>query len=138
MGLFMWYGYSQGKNIDLFSMTHMYYPAAGAMIALMIGGRDNKLLPKPFFICYLLQTVVMIGFSLMGLFTDSKALVQQATIIMLVGGLLLLICLGIAKKERRAAYGLSRKIGKQRLEWSCFISFYTLHECWSLFFLKVG
>ena len=67
MGLFMWYGYSQGKNIDLFSMTHMYYPAAGAMIALMIGGRDNKLLPKPFFICYLLQTVVMIGFSLMGL-----------------------------------------------------------------------
>ena len=21
MGLFMWYGYSQGKNIDLFSMT---------------------------------------------------------------------------------------------------------------------
>ena len=29
MGLFMWYGYSQGKNIDLFSMTHMYYPAAG-------------------------------------------------------------------------------------------------------------
>lgn len=109
MGLFMWYGYSQGKNIDLFSMTHMYYPAAGAMIALMIGGRDNKLLPKPFFICYLLQTVVMIGFSLMGLFTDSKALVQHATIIMLVGGLLLLICLGIAKKERRAAYGLSRK-----------------------------
>lgn len=109
MGLFMWYGYSQEKNIDLFSMTHMYYPAAGAMIALMIGSRENKLLPKPFFICYLLQTVIMIGLSLFSLFSDGKALVQLSSILMLIGGLLLLICLGIAKKNRRAAYGLNRK-----------------------------
>ncbi|EOH75205.1 CPBP family intramembrane glutamic endopeptidase [Enterococcus malodoratus] len=109
MGLFMWYGYSNNKNLDLFSMAHMYYPAAGAMIALLLSNSNHKLIPKPFFICYLLQTAMMIGISLFSLFSNSEALPQLSGLLMIVGGLLLWLCLLIAKKDRRAAYGLSRK-----------------------------
>lgn len=112
MGLFMWYGYNTKGNIDLFTLTHMYYPAAGAMMALLISGKAKKTIPKAFFIGYLIQTGMMIACSLLGLFMGGSTFMMIGSFVMILGSIFLWIALLVAKKERREAYGLRRKNGK--------------------------
>ncbi|MDU5336601.1 type II CAAX endopeptidase family protein [Enterococcus sp.] len=109
MGLLMWYGYSHDKDLNLFTITHMYYPAAGSMIALLVSKRRTQLIPKTFFMCYLFQTAVMIGFSLISLFVNNPSLYRIAVYFSMFGGLLSLIFLITTKKQQRTAYGLSHK-----------------------------
>lgn len=109
MGLFMWYGYSTKRNIDLLTLTHMYYPAAGAMIALCISGKAKKTIPKAFFIGYLIQTGLMIACSLIGLFRGGSTFTIISSFVMMLGSIFLWIALMMTKKEQREAYGLRRK-----------------------------
>lgn len=109
MGLFMWYGYTTKGNIDLFTLTHMYYPAAGAMLALSISSKSQKAIPKAFFIGYLIQTGLMIACSLLELFMGGSTFMMIGSFVMILGSIFLWIALRIAKKEQREAYGLRRK-----------------------------
>ncbi|MGM0213855.1 lysostaphin resistance A-like protein [Enterococcus sp. AZ109] len=109
MGLFMWYGYSNDKDLNLFSLTHMYYPAAGAMIALLTSSQHKKLIPTAFFLIYLIQTVIMMALSLSGLFIVGDSLVMIGNWVMIVGTIALWIAFFVTKKDRRAAFGLRGK-----------------------------
>ncbi|MGG5330262.1 CPBP family intramembrane glutamic endopeptidase [Enterococcus sp. AZ163] len=109
MGLFMWYGYSTKRSIDLFTLTHMYYPAAGAMIALYLSRKNRQLMPKAFFIGYLIQTGLMIVCSLLGLFIGNSTFMMIGSFVMILGSIFLWIALLVARTERREAYGLRRK-----------------------------
>lgn len=115
MGLFMWYGYSNGTDLNLFAMAHMYYPAAGVMIAMLAWSKNKQLLPKAFFYCYLAQAVLLIGLCLAGLFIDNENLAILANVVMMGGTILLWITLAIAKKQRREAFGLRRKNWKKTI-----------------------
>ncbi|MGL9730028.1 CPBP family intramembrane glutamic endopeptidase [Enterococcus sp. DIV0756] len=112
MGFLMWYGYGQQKNLDLFASVHMFYPAAGVMIASLFYSKEKKLLPKPFYICYLAQTTLIIVLCLSLFFTGKQLFNQLASIVILIGALVSLPCLFLAKDEQNTAYGLTLKNGK--------------------------
>lgn len=59
MGLFMWYGYEKEVSLYLFPNVQMMYPAAGVMLAYLLTEKDNELLPRRFYITYLILTGVM-------------------------------------------------------------------------------
>ena len=116
LGLLMWYGY--GKEIDLsaFPNAQMLYPAAGVMMAYLITRKDDKKLPKAFYIFFVVLTAVMIfcaaasvlfpvNIDIMGApFSQWMLLLQYA---MMGGSIVFWILLLASGKEKRRAYGLN-------------------------------
>ena len=64
MGVAMALVHSMGGSTSVFASTQMFYPAAGAMLALLITRRGDKLLPRRFYIGFLALTAVMVAVSL--------------------------------------------------------------------------
>lgn len=116
MGLFMWYGYHQEINLRIFPSAHMYYPAAAVMIALLLTEKNEPLLPKSFFTLFLVQTVIMIGSSILSLFIANKFFMAFSGFFTTCGSLVFCICLLLSKDEQIAAYGLSFKNRRRSLE----------------------
>ena len=55
LGLLMWYGSSQGRNMSVFPNAQMLYPAAGVMVLLLVTKKKEEV-PRRFFISYLITT----------------------------------------------------------------------------------
>ena len=51
LGLLMWYGSSQGRNMSVFPNAQMLYPAAGVMVLLLVTKKKEEV-PRRFFISY--------------------------------------------------------------------------------------
>lgn len=127
MGLFMWYGYSNEADISLFAMAHMYYPAAGAMIAMLVWSKNKQLLPKAFFYCYLAQAFILVALCILGLFINNENWFLIGNFFIMGGTILLWITLAIAKKDRREASGLRRKNWKKTIGFVLlFVALYSL------------
>ena len=60
MGILTWYCNAVSAELSAFPNSQMYYPAAGVMLAYMITRRKDNMLPKWFFVCFTLLTVVML------------------------------------------------------------------------------
>ena len=51
-GLLMWYGYGKDLDLSAFPKAQMLYPAAGVMMAYLITKKEDKNLPKTFYIFF--------------------------------------------------------------------------------------
>ena len=99
-----------------FPNAQMLYPAAGVMMAYLITRKDDKKLPKAFYIFFVVLTAVMIfcaaasvlfpvNIDIMGApFSQWMLLLQYA---MMGGSIVFWILLLASGKEKRRAYGLN-------------------------------
>lgn len=125
MGILTWYGSTIPVEMSIFPSAQMFYPAAGVMLAYLLTAEKDNLIPKWFYICFLLVTVFMIvlcvlsvampeqNIDIMGQPVSLWAMLSQY--IMIGGSILCWITLLLSGKERRAAYGLRWKRWKASL-----------------------
>ena len=59
-GLLMWYGYGKDLDLSAFPKAQMLYPAAGVMMAYLITKKEDKNLPKTFYIFFVALTAVLV------------------------------------------------------------------------------
>ncbi len=135
LGFLMWYGYGKQLELSAFPNAQMLYPAMGVMLAFLLTKKEEPNIPRAFYGCYILITVIHI------LCTVFSVLMPRMTVEMpggtvnlwvmilqycqMAGSILGVICLVIAGKEKRRAYGLSWKNGK--LSVLCILLFAVLY-----------
>lgn len=135
MGILMWYANTIPVDISVFPGAQMFFPAAGVMLAYLLTKPKDSLLPRWFYLCFLLITLLMISFSILSIVMPGRIMNPNGTEISLwmalfryavtCGSILCWITLLIAGKERRAAYGLQWKCGKASL--LCILLFFALY-----------
>ena len=105
MGAVMALALRMGGSTAVFASTQMFYPAAGAMLALLITRRGDKLLPRRFYTGFLVLTVVMAVISLATFMQPGLALALSNYAIIL-GSVVCLVLYFVDGKARRTAGGL--------------------------------
>ena len=105
MGVAMALVHSMGGSTSVFASTQMFYPAAGAMLALLITRRGDKLLPRRFYIGFLALTAVMAVIALTTFMQPGLALMLSNYAIIL-GSVVCLVLYFVDGKARRTAGGL--------------------------------
>lgn len=125
MGIVMWYGSTIPVEMSVFPSAQMFYPAAGVILACVLTQWTDELLPRWFYLCFLVVTFVMVvccvfaitapgePISLNGQTFYRWSLIAQYVII--IGTILCLFTLLLAGKERREKYGLTWKNWKASL-----------------------
>ncbi len=125
MGLLTWYGSTVQAEMSVFPNAQMFYPAAGVMLAYLVTQWKDPLLPRWFYLCFLLVTLAMLGLCVLSLAMPEQTatlygqsvslwtvLVQYISI---GGSILLWIFLLTSGKKRRGAYGLGFRRWKASL-----------------------
>ena len=105
MGAVMALALRMGGSTAVFASAQMFYPAAGAMLALLITRRGDKLLPRRFYTGFLVLTVVMAVISLATFMQPGLALALSNYAIIL-GSVVCLVLYFVDGKARRTAGGL--------------------------------
>lgn len=135
MGILLWYGSAIAVEISVFPGAQMFYPAAGVMLAYLLTKWEDSLLPRWFYLCFLLITLLMMIFSILSVVMPSRITNADGMEMSLWtvfsryaaagGSILCWITLLTAGKERRAAYGLGWKCWKTSL--LCILLFAVLY-----------
>lgn len=117
MGFLIWYGSSISVDVSSFGNAQMFYPAAGVMLAYLLTQWKDELLPKWFYICFLVITFIMIVCCVISVIIPGESVSlngQEFTIwglisqyIIILGSIFCWITLLISRKERREEYGLT-------------------------------
>lgn len=135
MGLLIWYGSSISAEMSAFPNAQMFYPAAGVMLAYLVTRWKDSLLPRWFYLCFLIVTILMLlcavgavampgqTMELNGQEISLWAILSQY--VMIGGTILCWITLLASGKKRRAAYGLHWQKGKLSL--FCILLFIVLY-----------
>ena len=105
MGVAMALVHSMGGSTAVFANAQMFYPAAGAMLALLVTRRGDKLLPRRFFVGFLALTAVMAAVTLVT-FIQPQAALLLANLVIVLGSLVCLVLYFLDGKARRTAGGL--------------------------------
>lgn len=135
MWIFMYIGLKSGKDLSLFTLTQMFYPACGVMIGTLLFGDKEKKVPKAGFIVMIITTVVMMGLSLASVFTTQKVIhtttgdvtnwLSYASLVHMVGSVVCYVLFWVCGKEKRKNAGLSRNaVGKSILLVALFVVLY--------------
>ena len=106
LGILMAYGYSKGIDLTAFPSAQMYYPAAGAILAVLITRKGDSLIPRRFFIGFLILTLIMFLCSIVSIITPDIPWNTYSQYLIIIGSVAALILLLTEKKDKRAAYGL--------------------------------
>ena len=61
MGILMGYSYFKGNDVSIFANAHMYYPAAGVMLALLVTGGEDQKVPEKIYFGFLAAPGVIIA-----------------------------------------------------------------------------
>lgn len=72
MGILLWYGSAIAVEISVFPGAQMFYPAAGVMLAYLLTKWEDSLLPRWFYLCFLLITLLMMLFSILSVAMPSR------------------------------------------------------------------
>ena len=108
LGLLMWYGSSQGRNMSVFPNAQMLYPAAGVMVLLLVTKKKEEV-PRRFFISYLITTVLMIGCAVGSAFTDDAMVWAGMTnLVLIFGSIVCGILMLTEKREKRSRLRIKR------------------------------
>lgn len=110
-GIFMWISYLHGGNISIFSLAQMHYPAAGAMLAMMVTKKE-RIMPRKFFICFFGFSTLLFLFSLLSVPFPSISGGIRELVLTVGGSLLLWVMLVLEKSEVRKNWGLNYTVGK--------------------------
>ena len=60
LGILMWYAYGKGLDLSAFPNAQMLYPAAGVMMAYLLTKKEDKKLPRIFYIFFVAMTAVSV------------------------------------------------------------------------------
>lgn len=137
-GLLIWYGSAAGMVTIPVDMTvsnaQMFCPAAGVMFAYLITRWKDDLLPRWFYLWFLLLTTVMLLCALLCILWPGQPIMrnglsisrwQQISQSVVTGGSILgWIALLLSGRKRRTVYGLSWKQGKA--SFLCILAFFVL------------
>lgn len=127
LGIFMGFGYSKGVNVSVFPAAQMFYPAAGVMLAALITRKGDALLPRRFFIGFIILTAVLVVIALASVFAPSDTWNVMIQWIMMGGSVVLWILYFIEGSARRKAYGMKGSKWKLTLLMSLlFLALYML------------
>lgn len=116
LGILMWYAYGKGLDLSAFPNAQMLYPAAGVMMAYLLTKKEDKKLPRIFYIFFVAMTAVSVvctaasvlapkNIDIMGTPFSQWMLILQY--IMVGGSIIFWILLLVSGKEKRRAYGLN-------------------------------
>lgn len=106
LGIFMGLGYSAGIDISVFPNAQMHYPAAAAMLAALVTRKEDRLLPKRFFIGFIALTAATLLCAIVSLIVPEAPWVMISQFAIIVGSVVSWILLLTEKKDKRIAYGL--------------------------------
>lgn len=135
MGLLTWYGSATSTDTSPFPNAQMFYPAAGVMLAYLVTRWKDELLPRWFYLCFLLVTAAMLVCAALSVFVPGQPLILNgqsismwsmiSQYIMIGGTILSWITLLLSGKKRRTAYGLGWKQWKSSL--LCILVFFVIY-----------
>lgn len=135
MGLLTWYGSTVSVELSVFPTAQMLYPAAGVMFAYLLTKWQDDLLPRIFYICFLIITALMMICCVMAVIVPGEPisfngqtmsiwyLISQYVII--AGSIFGWLTMLISRGERREEYGLKWKNWKKSL--FCILVFLVLY-----------
>ena len=103
MAIPMYFLFQQGKNVGSFPTAQALFPAAGVILAKLICEKGSPLLPKKFFIGFLILTAYMVLQCFNGFLPGNLALPNLA----MVGSIVLMFLFFAEKKEAIHAHGLN-------------------------------
>lgn len=135
LGLLMWFFYGKGADLSVFPNAQMFYPAAGVMLAYLMTKKEDKNLPKPFFIFFILLTAAMILCAVFSVFipytiesgeAEASVWMMAVQALIILGSVIFWILLLTSGKERRAAYGL--KGNNWKMSFLCILLFFVLYS----------
>ncbi len=106
LGVLMGIGYAKGLDVSVFPSAQMFYPAAGAILAALITRKGDRLIPKRFFIGFLIITLLLLICAVASMIVPEVSWNVISQYIMIVASVISWILLLTEKKEKRIAYGL--------------------------------
>ncbi len=106
MGIAMGAGFYAGSDVSVFPNAQMFYPAAGVMLALFVTKKEDNMMPRKFFVCFLALTVLMLACSLASVLAPALPWALISNLVMMGGTLAAWVCYFADGKARRAVYGL--------------------------------
>lgn len=112
LGILMSYGYNNDIDLTAFPSAQMFYPAAGAMLVSLIIRRKDPLIPKRFFIGFLISTLLMLLCSVISIIMPELPWSVYSSYLMILCSVICWILLLTEKKDKRIAYGLKGKSWK--------------------------
>lgn len=110
-GIFMWIGYLHGTDISIFSLAQMHYPAAGAILGMMVT-RKGSMVPRKFFMCFLTLSFLWFILSLFSVLFPTIADGAVVSVLTVGGSLLLGAMLVFERNDVRKSFGLNFAVGK--------------------------
>lgn len=99
----------EGKDTTVFATVQMFYPAAAFMLSQLIVVKDKSLMPKKFFIGFLILSATMFMWSFTSFFLTTVTVLTVMNSLMMGGSIIVGIIYFIEKKEKRLAFGLVSK-----------------------------
>lgn len=136
MGFLMKFGADHGMDISVFPNAQMMYPAAGVMLAYLLTKKGDNLLPKGFYITFLILTGIMLVLAVVSVFVPVEIDMLKnmhvgfwmliAQYVMIIGSIVSWIVLLLTKKEKRRAFGLGLQNGKSSV--FCVVLFIILYS----------
>lgn len=95
-----------GKDVTFFAVAQMFYPAAGLMLARMTCRKGDPLLPRNFYLGFLVLTGAVVLCGLLS-FVLPEELSDIWSYLTILGGVVVWCFYFSEPKERRVAYGLA-------------------------------
>ncbi|MEY8356184.1 CPBP family intramembrane glutamic endopeptidase [Lachnospiraceae bacterium 54-53] len=106
LGILMGVGYSKGLDVSVFPSAQMFYPAAAAILAALLTRKGDHLIPKRFFIGFLIITLLLLICVVASIIMPEMSWNAISQYIMIFGSVIAWILLLTEKKDKRIAYGL--------------------------------
>lgn len=122
-------------DLSAFPSTQMLYPAMGVMLAFLLVRKEDKEIPRAFYICFILTTVLSIIFTVLSVLMPdivvalpggtASAFGLAVQYLLAAGSIICMICLIAAGKKKRAAYGIKWRNWKASV--GCILLFVILY-----------
>lgn len=106
LGILMGIGYGKELDVSVFPSAQMFYPASGAILAALITRKEDHLIPKRFFIGFLVFTFLLLICTVASIIVPKMSWNTISQYIMILGSIITGALLLTEKKEKRIAYGL--------------------------------
>ncbi|MDR1505349.1 MAG: CPBP family intramembrane metalloprotease [Prevotella sp.] len=106
LGILMGIGYTKGLDVSVFPSAQMFYPASGAILAALITHKEDQLIPKRFFIGFLILTLLLLVCTVASIIVPGMSWNVISQFLMVLGSVIAWILLLTEKKDKRIAYGL--------------------------------
>ncbi|NLG05803.1 MAG: CPBP family intramembrane metalloprotease, partial [Clostridia bacterium] len=137
----MWFSNYNHIDVSVFPNAQMLYPAAGVALAFLITKKDDKELPKPFFLLVLITTGILVLLSVLSICMPDQLIIVAgnavslwllaAQYVILLGSLVAWVMLLAVGKKKRAAYGLRGANAKKST--CCIVGFILLYVLRTIF-----